>query len=523
MMRYNYWVLLMTGFLTSCAVNYRPIDFDKNAFVENEHVNEIIQQQEPVDGPISLYEAMARALKYNLDQEIEYAQQQYRQEQLELDRLGFFPNVLINVARTSRNNDSGSSSRSLITGEQSLQTSTSSERQTITGDLSLSWDILDFGFAYIQNKQDLSELMIAQERRRKVTTRILEDVRTAYWRAVSADRTHRKLAKLEALAQKSLYQAEQLEERRQVSPIRVLNFQRDLLRIQANVQRMQRELILAKNQLAALMNMRPNTRFTLKLPDRTDIVPELPGSAEQMILLGLKYRPELRETNYRERINRDEQTKRLIGALPSLTGILGLNYDSNDYLYNNEWVNQSAQISWNLINIFRYPRQKKALNAENAVITAQEHALAMAIMTQVYIARARFIRLAHELTTIRRGYDVQVRLLELTEAGYQVKQISQQELIRERMNSILEEVRYDTAYADLQNAYANLFASMGIDSFSLRITRQTHLTEIADALEDYWTNEMLVLPNMVAPPKSPQPEGEKTISDEHNHNQVERN
>lgn len=513
MMRNHCWIILMAGLLTSCAVKIKPIDFDRNAFVENHHIDEIIKNQAPVEGPISLYDAMARALKYNLDQKIEYAQQEYREKQVALDRIGMFPNAIINIARTSRNNDSGSSSRSLITGEQSLQTSTSSERQTNTGDLSVSWDILDFGFAYIQSKQDLDEQMIAEERRRKVTTRILEDVRTAYWRAVSADRTHRKLAKLEALAQKSLYQAEQLENRRQVSPIKVLNFQRDLLRIQSNVQRMQRELILAKNQLAALMNMRPNTRFSLQLPDRTDIVPELPGSAEQMILLGLKYRPELRESTYRERINREEINKQLVASLPSVKAILGLNYDSNNYLYNNQWVTGSAQISWNLMNVFRYPRQKAVLKAEGKVIKAQEHALAMAIMTQVYIARARFIRLSHELNTIRRGYDVQERILQLTEAGYRVKQISQQELIRERMNSILEEVRYDTAYADLQNAYANLYASMGIDSFSLKITPKTKLSNISRALKQYWTEDMLVLPNM-KPPKIIE------TDEHHDHNQT---
>jgi outer membrane protein TolC len=128
-------------------------------------------------------------------------------------------------------------------------------------------------------------------------------VRTAYWRAVSADRTFRQLVDLEALAQKSLLQTQQLEARRLVPPLTVLAYQRDLLQVQGDVQKLQRELSLSKNQLAALINLRPGTRYSLVLPDRTDIVPELPGSADEMIMVGLRFRSELREGGYRQRIN----------------------------------------------------------------------------------------------------------------------------------------------------------------------------------------------------------------------------
>lgn len=116
--------------------------------------------------------------------------EEYKSKLSELGRLGMFPSVVASVGGSQRNNDSGSSSRSLIDGSQSLQSSTSSERRTYTAQLAASWDILDFGLSYIQNKQNVDEQYISQERRRKVISRILEDVRTAYWRAVSADRTH---------------------------------------------------------------------------------------------------------------------------------------------------------------------------------------------------------------------------------------------------------------------------------------------------------------------------------------------
>jgi outer membrane protein TolC len=336
--------------------------------------------------------------------------------------------------------------------------------------------------------------MIAQEKRRKVVNRILEDVRTAYWRAVSADRTFKKLVDLEGLAQRSLRQAEEMEERRIVAPLTVLGYQRDLLSVQGDVQRLQRELAQAKSQLAALMNLRPNAEFKLLLPDRTDIMPELPGSADEMVLTGLRFRPELREAAYRQHINKLEMNAALLRALPSVKGLIGFNHDSNDYLFEKNWVSESARVSWNLLNVFRYPAEKRAIQAEAAVLDQRDMALTMAVMTQVHVARLRFVRLSQELNTISRSQAVQERILALSRSGYKVKSISQQSLVREELNSVLSEVRYDTAYADLQNSYANLYASMGLDNFAVDITSDMSISALTKALEDHWTERATTLP-----------------------------
>lgn len=497
----RYISVLTASLLAGCTASYKSMDFDKFAYDANQRIEKIIAEEEPITAPISLYEAMARALKYNLDKRIEFMEESYRIAQYELSQTGMLPQVVASLSRRQRSNDAGSSSRSLLDGSESLQSSTSSDRGSNTGDLTASWDILDFGFSYVQSKQNHNQRLIAVERERKVINRILEDVRTVYWRAVSADRTHKKLVKLESQAQVALLEAEQLEQRRQISPLQVLIYQRDLLQIQRRVQRMQRELLLAKKQLAALMNIRPNAQFKLVLPNRTDLVPELPGSAEQMVLLGLKFRPELREALYRKRINKEELNKIFIKNLPSVKAILGFNYDSNSYLYNNSWYEGSLQVSWNLMNLFRYPLEKATIKAQSKVLQAREDALTMAIMTQVYISRARFIRLSQELNTVRRAHDVQKRILSLTRIQYNVNMIGQHQLIREEMNSIEDEVQYDTAYADLQNAYANLYASMGIDTVTRQIKLNSNIKQLADTLRTKWTEELAALPNISYQPQ----------------------
>ncbi len=485
--------------LTGCASPPKPIDTDRIANALQQRLREQIESEEEVsDLPISLYEAMARALKYNLDQKIELAEVNMRELQAEARSADMLPTLVAGASGAFRSNDAGSRSKSLLTGRESLEPSTSSERRGGTTDLALSWDVLDYGLARVRQRQQADERLVSVERRRKVMNRILEDVRTAYWRAVSADRTSRKLAALEVLTNRALRQAEELEQRRKVSPGLVLSFQRDLLQVAGEVQRLQRELSMAKFHLAALMNLIPNTPYQLVLPDRNDLVPSLPGSADAMVMTGLRYRPEVRESQYRQRILGGELDLAFLRALPSVRGVLGLNHDSNDFLYNQQWVGLSARLSWNLLEAFRYPKIKQAIVAESAALQQRDLALTMAVMTQIYVARSRFLLQAEELGTARRAQHVQERLLGQAQSAFKARSISQQQLVREEMSYILAEIRYDVAYSEAQNAYANLHASMGLDNFDIGATQDLPIKKLAAALEDYWTEKSLNLPSRLA-------------------------
>ncbi|GAB3475474.1 TolC family protein [Marinomonas epiphytica] len=482
--------------LAGCAPKVVQLDMNKLSVQAHRELLASISTNEPIVEPISLYEAMARALKYNLDAQIEIKDEEFRRRQNLVINTGMWPSLLATFGIQSRDSVAASSSRSIVTGRESLEPSTSSERSYSTADLTASWDLLDFGVAYAESQQGVTEESIARERRRKVVNRIIENVRTAYWRAVSAERTFSKLLELESLAQQALMQTRALEEGRRTPILFALEYQRDLLRIQKNVQKLQRELILAKHQLATLINLPPNSDFELAIPKRTDIVPVLPGSARQMVRYALYYRPELREVFFQQQIEEYKADIALYESLPGFNVLFGANYSSNDFLSNSQWLSLSTNVSWNLMSLFRYPLKMDALEAESEVILARRQAITMAIITQVHVARARFIRLSQELSTIRKSHQVQTRILALTEAGHNANQISQRELVMEKMNEILDEISYDAAYADLQNAYAGLYASMGIANFDIEIGDDQDLYDLAEQLRLRWTQYSLVLPEL---------------------------
>ncbi|MBV7265916.1 TolC family protein [Erythrobacter sp. WH131] len=472
--------------LSGCATvpePFTPIELNEAA---SRNFAEVDAEQEPVTAPIDLYEAMARALKYNLDYKVELMEMALRERELDLQRYDMLPQLVANAGYAGRNNFSGASSLSLITQQQSLEPSTSQERDLFTADLTLSWDVLDFGLSYVRAKQGADEILISQERRRKVANRVIEDVRSSYWRAVSAERLLTKLQELESSVTTTLENSERLSERRLSAPLTALTYQRELLQIQSQIRKLQRELVVAKSQLAALMNLRPGTEFGLALPDRTNQLPAVRYDGEDMMMTALLNRAELREVSYRQRINAREIDAALLSALPSFRGVLGVNIDSNDFLFNNDWVNYGARASWNVLNLFRLPAQKRAVRAQGDLLQQRELALTMAVVTQVHVARARFGHLSDELETASRQMNVQDKILDQIRAGHTTGVMSRQTLLREEMNTLVAEVQYDIAYAEAQNAYANLFASMGIDEFSPEVTGQEDVATLRASLAKLW-------------------------------------
>jgi outer membrane protein TolC len=480
--------------LSGCAVTPKPLTNAELSTRAAKNVAEVVPaEQEPVAGQIGLYEAMARALKYNLDYKTEMMEQALKTRELDITRYDMLPQLVATGGYAGRNTFAGASSLSLLSGRQSLEPSTSSERNIFTADLTLSWDVLDFGLSYVRAKQKADEVLIAMERRRKVSNRIIEDVRVAYWRAVSAERLIDKLKQLEGSVAATLTNSETLATRRRSAPLTALTYQRELIDIQAEIRRLQRELVVAKSQLAALMNLRPGTPFTLVLPQRDAAAPKFAMNTEGMVMTAMRNRAELREASYRERINKRELDAALLSALPSFRGIIGVNADSNDFLYNNDWVSYGARASFNLFNVFRLPAQKKVVEANADLIRQRELALTMAVMTQIYVSQARYTHLTAELTTATKQNKVQQAIMYQIRSGHTAGIVSQQTLLREEMNTLVNEVKYDLAYAELQNAYANLYAAMGVDHFSPDVTGRESVASLSQAMASMWAERETAL------------------------------
>ena len=325
-MRLSIAIPLLAGLvgLGGCAVTPSPLTDQEISGLAGASFARVMAEQEPVAGVIDLYEAMARALKYNLDQRVEMMTAAVRTKELNLAHFSLLPGAVANTGYIARDNDNASNSINVLTGEQSLATSTSQERRLRTGDVALSWNILDFGLSYVRARQSADKLLIAEEMRRKVIARIVEDVRTAYWRAVSADRLIHRLGDLEGRIRRAQHNAHGSSVDRQTSPITAATYERELVEIKRAIHELQRDLVVSRSQLAALMNLRPGTRFKLA-GGATSRPPRPTIAVDQMIQTALQNRAELKEVWYQRRINGHELDAALLELLPGLTPYVGTN------------------------------------------------------------------------------------------------------------------------------------------------------------------------------------------------------
>ena len=158
---------------------------------------------------------------------------------------------------------------------------------------------------------------------------------------------------LESDIRSALASSEQSYLGRQTAPLAALTYQRELLTIQQDIQSMEKDLMLSKMQLAALMNIDPSEEYQLVVPDRIEALEGIKLRPERLVDHALQHRPELKELSYEQRINKREANAALLEVLPNLSLFGGFNYNSNDFLFNDNWVNWGASTSWNILNAYK--------------------------------------------------------------------------------------------------------------------------------------------------------------------------
>ena len=471
-------ILLTTALaltVSACTITPKPLTTGAISSFATDKLSRVTAGQEPVSNAITLHEAMARALKYNLDFHVELYNEALAAKQLANARLDTLPNLVASAGYTGRNNDSGT------TG-----TTTLPDRNRFEEDITLSWNILDFGLSKIRAEQAADEVLIARETRRKIINRIIEDVRTAYWRAVSADRLVVGLRKLEDRTERAYQNSKALQRDGETSPLTALTYQRELVEIQQRIQRLEKDLSLAKIQLSALMNVRPNEHYTLAQPKRRADSTSLKMSNDEMVFAALENRPELRDIQYKLRINAKESKIKLLQLLPGINVFAGQNFNSDSQLLNGNWIGWGAKATLNLLNIFKYPTQKRLIEGKDEVLDARALAVTMAIMTQVHVSRVRYMNSKKLYRTAAKHLGVQRGILKQIRASSSEGLASEQTLIREEMNTLVSQVSADIAYADLQNSFANIFASMGIDPYADDLKANDNIASLSESLRKVW-------------------------------------
>ena len=419
-------------------------------------------QAEPLNGPLTLSAAIARAIRYNMDHRVKLLETAVAQEQHRAAAMAYLPDLAASAGYSSRNNYSGARSYSLLTGQESLEYSTSQEKDhTVTG-LRASWNVIDFGLAYYSRKQSENGMAVADEQRRKVMQNIVQDVQEAYWRAYIAQELAGSISKIINDSDKTVSHFQKLGDSSRIDPREGLGQQREVLQIRYNLRGLQEQLSQGKLHLAALLNLPPGTNFMLQPLDRT--VPlALSADLSKLEAIALNNRPELRIEDSKLKINQADIRKSILEMMPNLELWAGYNTDSNDFLYNNDWSEAGVLVSWNLLKAANAVGKKGVYEAEEKLAETRHLALSMAVVTQVHLAANRYAVALAKYEDAASLEKVSGKLADVYAkdtlregaAGYQ-KIKSDLQATASRMESML-------AYAELQNALVRVCNTLGID------------------------------------------------------------
>ena len=422
----------------------------------------MFENQEAISGPNTLDEALARALKYNLDFRLKNMESALALGLNELSKFDMLPRVLASAGYSQRNNDSGGSSYGIEDGLESLRPSSSQEKSYHTESIEFSWNSLDFGVSYYRARQQADQYLIAEERRRKVVQGLFQDVRASYWRALGAQRLEQKVTTTIAKIERAIDQSTEAQAQQIIAPVTALNYQRALLDAAYMLNKRRQDLAYAKSELAALMNVPAGVTFSLA-DTQEHTLPAAPNNINQLEEMALLQRPELREEDFRKRITADETRKQILSMFPAINLNYGLYQDSNKYLYNNEWSQGGISLSWNLMKLASIPSLNDSREEQEKADTARRMALSMAILTQVRISVERYRLAASEFNLADKATDVDHRLSQYARDALSSKMDSELEVIRTEAKALLGDYQRANAYANAQIAFGRLYNTLGFD------------------------------------------------------------
>jgi len=451
--------LLVTG----CAIKPQTITATEARKAAAFLQNRVQAPQETLPVALSLDEAIARVLKYNLEHRVKMFEVSLKQRQYDLSMYDMLPELTARGEAEHRSNWDGSVSRNLRTGITSTDYTTSEDRDQHMGQLSLSWNILDVGVSYYNLHQQANRFLMAKEQQRKVVQDLVGETRTAFFKVLVAQDLRDDIGKALAQAEEALSTAKSIEDQRLRPLEEVLTYQKNLLQMIRQLEELQRGLSLAKVKLAALMNLPSDRLPTLEKPTWYGSVRGLELTREYMENYAFSHRPEIFEWGYQQRITALESKKAILDLVPGIGFNLSTNYDSNSFDLYSTWQQASVHVAYNLMNLAKWPAKKKMLQVQQKMEEAQGLAMGMAVLAQVNLAAQQHEFAAQAASRAKTLAEVEERLKELSARQVSQGQGMRLDTIQKAVSAITGNVNREEAFISYYQALNNLFTALGVD------------------------------------------------------------
>jgi multidrug efflux system outer membrane protein len=479
--------ILATAALPGCSWPGDPVGVEEQSTNLKGDIMTLYGAQEPINAPLTMYDAMARGVKYNIGHRTALMEEVVANGSVDVEVLGMLPGLDLEAGYIGRSRPEAIRARSSTSGTETLPSSIFQDEHRRVANLDLSWNVLDAGLSYVHSRQASDKARASLERRRKVVQNITHDVRYAYWRAASAQILSQHIEGLMTRADDILRQLEEAENSKSNEDVSaLLNLQKRLYDTMKDLMAERDSLATAKAELAALIGVPPATDFTLANSESdmmsAQSLPKLSTSRQDLEVLALLIRPEMREHTLLKRVAARGSTISVMETFPGIGGIVGYNYDSNSFLDDENWASFSFGLTQNLMNLFTLPIRLEQDENREKLADMQRMAMVATVLTQLSIADTRYDIATDNYGLLKRMMGVNTRLIEYTKSRPEKTILGDGLLLAAEMDQIVTRVRLHSAYAEGQNAFGRIVSTLGLDPLPPGL-EEKNIPELSNIIE----------------------------------------
>lgn len=459
---------------------------DKRSQSARDGYYHIARQYMPQGKKFTLVECIGEALKNNLDLQVYELRERIENERKTASVLGMLPEVTLGYEITARDNEPGSSSYNIFTGQESLTPSKSSQKTQSMQSIDMALSVIDFGLAYFNSVQAQDRRLIVHEQKKRVAQNLIFKVVQKYLEVAAAQHainaTHAMLnrtGKIEAILK-------DLQDSKELSRLRILDEQKRFIGLEKRLMRYQLNYENSCIELKALMGYTPNSMIVVDdrfLNELSEF--ELPN-VRTLEKIALRERPELYEVDFQQHISDVEARKAIVKMFPHVRIFADYKDSSNKYLYNSRWWTLGMKMAYDLLSIpghvFEYRQSSKTSDA----LEHKTMALSLAVMSQVHIAYASILEAKniYELDNrVFQSYYEQLKVIrQIYDSG---EDFSKLELDSMELETADVSINRAFSLSSYYLAYYRLLNTIGLDSFDKQLLdRKVKDVEQTSAKED---------------------------------------
>ncbi|MGE0083688.1 MAG: TolC family protein [Desulfococcaceae bacterium] len=467
-----------------CASLYQ-VDMEKQRQANLKEDLDLLQIRKTMSfpGPLTLSEIVRVGLENNLDMRISKIMGEIAEDTSLAEKLKMLPRLDIN-GNYSRNSEY---SRKWYvdpdTGARILGNTISEEKTKKTIDVSLSWNILDFGLSYIRARQAAVGVEIQRMERLRQAQKLALDISSAFWKTFLAEDELEHIRKIEAEVGIYKEKADEMVGEKRLDPITAKNIEKQMVDLSIAANRLQADISGTRIALCELMGVPPTTPFSLSraesfqthldsLPKSEDIVPD------RLEEIALSNRPELYSADMQEKIQQDEARAVIVSMFPGISFNASYFYDDDKYLVNSDWTNVGVHFAASLLALPSKYAEWKAKDKAITMVKVQRLMLTAGIVAQVHMALHDYQIKEKQFRLHDRSYSITDDLLNMSRERQKAGSLADTAITQRLLESMVTKLERNRTLVDMLNSYNMLLVTLGLDHGRWR---EPLISEEADA------------------------------------------